>query len=42
MGQITGCSMEKNKFASIFGEMLQELNGEGGYEDSYVNFYFER
>eukprot|EP00961_Rhodomonas_salina_P289028 3905741-Rhodomonas_salina.2 len=40
--QVTSCHMDKLKFGSIFGEMLKDLNGEGGYEDSYMDFYFER
>jgi hypothetical protein len=39
---VTQSVMHKAKFFSIYKPMLEELNGQGGYPDSYVSFFFER
>ena len=39
---MTQAPMQKSQFYAIYRPLLDELDGQGGFPDSYVSFFFER
>jgi hypothetical protein len=39
---MTQAPLQKSQFYAIYRPLLDELNGQGGFPDSYISFFFER